>query len=239
MAAILEMLRTRMTARKESNAETLVAAARRVAAGENVDPTAVESALVAEGKSVDDFESMCELARRRQTWHAARDKGPAAISDRDKLTAELESAHAAFEKVHAQWAEKSRRLSQQIDAAIAIVQAANDATDKLTAPANISGPLADRIRKADEDHAEALQTVDAIRRELREAKSRVKDESEWVSHKKQFNDQRLSTLDEHERSLKRAERRVAELEAALPPAEKAVAAALKTLNERRAAALKL
>jgi len=238
MAAILEMLRTRMTARKESNAETLVAAARRIAAGENVDPTAVESALVAEGKSVDDFESMCELARRRQAWHAARDKGPAAISERDKLTAELESAHAAFEKVHAQWAGKSRRLSQQIDAAIAIVQAANDATDKLTAPANISGPLADRIRNADAEHAEALQTVDAIRRELREAKSRVKDETEWCAHKAAYGNG-PSSLEEHQRLLKRAERRVAELEAALPPAEKAVAAALKTLNERRDAALKL
>jgi hypothetical protein len=238
MAAILEMLRTRMTARKESNAETLVAAARRIAAGENVDPTAVESALVAEGKSVDDFELMCELARRRQTWHAARDKGALAISERDKLTAELESAHAAFEKVHAQWAGKSRRLSQQIDAAIAIVQAANDATDKLTAPANISGPLADRIRNADAEHAEALQTVDAIRRELREAKSRVKDETEWCAHKAAYGNG-PSSLEEHQRLLKRAERRVAELEAALPPAEKAVAAALKTLNERRDAALKL
>jgi len=238
MAAILEMLRTRMTARKESNAETLVAAARRIAAGENVDPTAVESALVAEGKSVDDFETMCELARRRQAWHAARDKGPAAISERDKLTAELESAHAAFEKVHAQWAEKSRRLSQQIDAAIAIVQAANDATDKLTAPANISGPLADRLRNADAAHSEALQAVDAIRRELREARSRVKDEGEWCAHKAAYGNG-PSSLEEHQRLLKRAERRVAELEAALPPAEKAVAVALKTLDDRRAAALKL
>jgi DNA repair ATPase RecN len=181
---------------------------------------------------------MCELARRRQAWHAARDKGPAVISDRDKLTAELESAHAAFEKVHAQWAEKSRRLSQQIDAAIAIVQAANDATDKLTAPANISGPLADRLRKADEDHAEALQTVDAIRRELREVKSRVKDETEWCAHKAAYGNG-PSSLEEHQRLLKRAERRVAELEAALPPAQKAVTVALKTLDDRRAAALKL
>ena len=238
MAAILEMLRTRMTARRETNAETLVAAARRIAAGENVDPTAVEAALVAEGATVDDFESMCDLARRRLTWHAARDKGPSAISERDKLTAELESAHAAFEKVHAQWAEKSRRLSQQIDAAIAIVQAANDATDKLTAPSHISGPLADRLRKADEDHAEALQTVDAIRRELREAKSRVKDETEWCAHKAAYGNG-ASSLEEHQRLLKRAERRLAELEAALPPAEKAVAVALKTLDDRRAAALKL
>ena len=238
MAAILEMLRTRMTARRETNAETLVAAARRIAAGDNVDPTAVESALVAEGKSVDEFEAAVELARRRLSWHAARDKGPAAISERDKLTAELESAHAAFEKVQTAWIEKSRRLSQQIDAAISIVQAADDAAGKLTNPANISGPLADRLRKADADHTEALQNVDAIRRELREAKSRAKDEVEWVAHKAAYNNG-VSSLEEHQRLLKRAERRVAELEAALPPAEKAVAAAFKTLEERRAAALKI
>ena len=239
MAAILEMLRSRMTARRETNAETLVAAARRIAAGDNVDPTAVESALVAEGKSVDEFEAAVELARRRLAWHAARDKGSAAIIQRDKLTTELDAASDAFEKVQSQWADKSRRLAQQIDAAIAIVQAANDANEKLTSPANVPGVLAERLKTADVEHTEALQTVDTIRRELREAKSRVKDESEWVSHKKQFNDQRLSTLDEHERSLKRWERRVAELEAALPPAEKAVAAALKTLQDRQAAALKI
>jgi hypothetical protein len=61
-----------------------------------------------------------------------------------------------------------------------------------------------------------------------------------VQHKKDFgNNTHLSTLDDHKRALARAERRVSELEAALPPAEAAVAAALKTLDERRAAALKM
>ena len=239
MVGILETLRGRMGARRETNAETLVAAARRIAAGETVDANAVETALVAEGKSVDDFEALCELARRRQAWHAARDRGPAAIVQRDKLTRELDAAREAYERTRLAWVEKSGQLSQQIDAAISVVSASDDATAKLTAPENVPGVLAERLRAADADHMAALQSVENIRRELKEAKNRVKDETEWCQHKEKYNNERYSTLDDHKRALARAERRVAELESALPPAEAAVAAALKTLRERQAAALKL
>jgi len=238
MNGILEALRGRMAARRETNAETLVAAARRIAAGESVDPASVEAALVAESKSVDDFESLCELARRRLTWHAARDKGPAAIIQRDKLTRELDAANEAFERTRLAWVEASSKLGIQVDAAIAVVRAAEDAAAKLTTPANVPGVLAERLKQAEVDHTEALQTVDALRRELRDAKNRVKDEEGWVAQKTAFNNG-VSSLDDHERALKRWQRRVSELETAMPPAEKAVAAAFKTLEERRAAALKL
>jgi hypothetical protein len=240
MVGILETLRSRMTARRENNSESLVAAARRIAAGESVDAGSVEAALVAESKSVDDFEALCELARRRLTWHAARDKGPAAIVQRDKLNAELDAARELFERTRLAWVEKSGRLASQLSAVVSIVQASDDATERLTNPANVPGVLAERIRTADAEHVEALEAVEAIQRELREARSRVKTETEWVTHKKEFNNNtHLSTLDDHKRALARAERRAAELEAALPPAEAAVAAALKTLGERRAAALKI
>lgn len=240
MVGILETLRGRMAARRETNAETLVAAARRIAAGESVDPGTVESALVAESKSVDDFEALCELARRRLTWHAARDKGPAAIIQRDKLNAELEAARESFERTRLAWVEKSGRLSSQLSAVVSIVQASDDATERLTNPANVPGVLAERIRTADAKHVETLDELETIRRELREARIRVKNEKEWCEHKQSFNSNtHLSTLDDHKKALARAERRVAELETALPTAEAAVAAALKTLEERRAAALKI
>jgi hypothetical protein len=240
MNGILEALRMRMVQRRETNAESLAAAARRIAAGETVDAASVESALVAEGRSVDDFEALVELARRRQLWHAARDKGPAATRERDKLQSELDAAKEAFEKSRLAWVERSGSLAARIRAFDVVVQAADDATAKLTDPANIPGITAERIRTADAAHVEAMDAVETIRRELREARSRVKTETEWVQHKKDFgNNTHLSTLDDHKRALARAERRVSELEAALPPAEAAVAAALKTLDERRAAALKM
>jgi hypothetical protein len=240
MNGILEALRMRMVQRRETNAESLAAAARRIAAGETVDAASVESALVAEGRSVDDFEALVELARRRQLWHAARDKGPAATRERDKLQSELDAAKEAFEKSRLAWVERSGSLAARIRAFDVVVQAADDATAKLTDPANIPGITAERIRTADAAHVEAMDAVETIRRELREARSRVKTETEWVQHKKDFgNNTHLSTLDDHKRALARAERRVSELEAALPPAEAAVAAALKTLDDRRAAALKL
>jgi hypothetical protein len=240
MVGILETLRTRMVQRRETNAESLAAAARRIAAGETVDAASVENALIAEGRSVDDFEAMCELARRRQTWHAARDKGPAAIIQRDKLARELDDAREAYERTRLAWVEKSGQLSRQIDAAISVVSTADDATARLTAPDNVPGVLAERIRAADAEHVEALETLETVRRELKEARARVKDETSWCEHKQAFNNNtHLSTLDDHKRALARAERRVSELEAAMKPAEAAVAAALKMLQERRAAALKL
>jgi hypothetical protein len=227
MNGILEALRMRMVQRRETNAESLAAAARRIAAGETVDAASVESALV-------------ELARRRQLWHAARDKGPAATRERDKLQSELDAAKDAFEKSRLAWVERSGSLAARIRTFDVVIQTADDATAKLTDPANIPGIMAERIRTADAAHVEAMDAVETIRRELREARSRVKTETEWVQHKKDFgNNTHLSTLDDHKRALARAERRVSELEAALPPAEAAVAAALKTLDERRAAALKL
>ena len=240
MVGILETLRSRMVQRRETNAESLAAAARRIAAGETVDAASVETALVAEGRSVDDFEAMCELARRRQTWHAARDKGPAAIIQRDKLNAELNDARELFERSRLAWVEKSGRLSSQLSAVVSIVQASDDATDRLTNPANVPGVLAERLRAADAGHVKALDALETVRRELREARARVKNETDWCEHKKQFNSNtHMSTLGDHQKALARAERRVGELEAALPPAEAAVAAALKTLNERRGAALKI
>ena len=240
MVGILETLRGRMAARRETNAETLVAAARRIAAGESVDAGNVETALVAESKSVDDFEAMCELARRRQTWHANRDKGPAATVQRDKLQTELDTAREAFEKSRLAWVERSGSLAARIRAFDVVVQSADDATGKLTDPANVPGVLAERLRAADAEHVETMDALETIRRELREARARVKTETAWCEHKQTFNtNNHMSTLDDHQKALARAERRVSELEAALKPAEAAVAAALKTLEERRAAALKL
>jgi chromosome segregation ATPase len=236
---ILEALRARMSARRENNAEALVAAARRIATGETVDVATIESALTAEGRSPDDFEAMIELARNRQTWHAARDRGPAAANQRDKLKSDYDAASEAFEKTRLAWFEKSERLSAQIAAATEIVNAADAATEKLTHPNNVPGIHAERVRAAISEHMEASEQVENIRQEIKEAKARVRSEEEWCSQKRQTNDNRGSSLEEHERALKRAQRQLAELEAALPEAETAFTAAVKTLQESKATALKM
>jgi chromosome segregation ATPase len=236
---ILEALRARMSARHENNAEALVAAARRIATGETVDVATIESALTAEGRSPDDFEAMIELARNRQTWQATRDRGPAAANQRDKLKSDYESSSEAFEKVRAAWFEKSERLSAQIAAATEIVNAAEAATAKLTNPNNVPGVHGERVREAIAEHMAASEHLESITRDIKDAKARVRSEEGWCAQKRLTNDNRGSSLEEHERLLKRAQRELAELEASLPDAESAFAAAVKTLQDRKAAALKI
>lgn len=239
MVGILETLRGRMAARRESNAETLAAAARRIAAGESVDTGNVEAALVQENKSVDDFEALCELARRRQVWHATRDKGPAAIVQRDKLTTELEAERQRFEAARLAWVAASEKLNAKLSAAVNTVSASNDATDNLTHPKNIPGPLGDKMAAALDAHTDAMSAAENARRALKDARDRVKGEAEWVAHKQTYNDQRYSSLADHQAALARWQRRLPELETAVKEADAAVTAAEKTLAELRAAALKL
>jgi chromosome segregation ATPase len=239
MTSILDVLRTRMVARRETNAETLMAAARRIAAGETVDPSAVETALVAERATVEDFEGMCELARRRQVWHATRDRGPAAIVARDKLTNELEAERQRFEAARLAWVAASDKLNAKLSAAINTVSASNDATDNLTHPKNIPGPLGDKLAAALDAHTTALDAAENARRTLRDARERVKSEHEWCTHKATYNNERYSTLADHQAALARWQRRLPELETAVKEADAAVAAAEKTLADLRAAALKL
>jgi len=236
---ILDAIRSRMTARRESNASTLVAAARRIATGETVDPADIESTLVAEGVTVDAFESMVELARRRQGWHATRDRGPAAAAQRDKAAAELETARERFEAAREVWATTSQKLNVKLAAAGNIVSAADDATRSLQTPANIPGPLGGKIAAADDAHVAAMVAVENARRALKDARDRVRSESEWVERKQTFNDQRYTSLAEHVAALARWEKRVPELEKAVVDAVAAATTAEKTLNDLRADALKL
>jgi DNA repair exonuclease SbcCD ATPase subunit len=239
MNGILEVLRTRMVARRETNAETLMAAARRIAAGETVDPSAVESALVAERSTVEDFAAMCELARRRQAWHATRDKGPAAIIQRDKLTTELEAERQRFEAARLAWVAASDKLNAKLTAAINTVSASNDAVENLTNPKHLPGPLGDKLAAALDAHTAALDAAESARRTLRDARDRVKSEDEWCTHKATYNNERYSTLADHQAALARWQRRLPELETAVKEADAAVATAEKALAELRAAALKL
>lgn len=236
---ILESLRSRMTARRESNTSTLVAAARRIATGETVDPADIEGALVAEGVTVEAFESMVELAHRRQGWHATRDKGPAAAVQRDKAAAELETARERFEAAREVWATTSQKLNARLAAAGGIVSAAADATQHLRTPANIPGPLGGKIAAADDAHVAAMSNVETTRRMLKDAKGRVRSELEWVDHKQTYNDNRYTSLADRQNALARWEKRVPELETALVDAVAAATAAEKTLNDLRADALKL
>jgi hypothetical protein len=237
--SIFEALAERMATRKRSTDETLLAAARRAAAGESVDDAAVDDALASSGRTVDDFRELVELCQRRRGWYAALDRGPAANATLDKLNATAAKERAAFEKVRAAWVSRATELDEQIKAAERITTAANDARGKLVDPGHVPGDLAARIREAHTAVVDTASTVERIKRERRDAAERAKSQREWADHKRGLN---LSTpagdADDHERAAARAAKRVAELDAELPDAERAHADAERELRRLESLALK-
>jgi hypothetical protein len=237
---ILEALATRMAARKTTANATLIAAARRLAAGESADDDAVERALIETGTTLDDFKAMVELCQRRRQWYAAMDKGPAATAKRDKANAVLEREAAAFQATEAAWLVRRRQLSAELDEVERIVAAAHTARGDLVRPDNVPGDLADRLREAHDAVAAATEKVAQLNRDRRQWAEQEKSQTEWAEHKRGLNIvTQGGDADDHERMAKRAANRIAEIDAELPAALQAEAAARKHLEAAEAAALKV
>lgn len=237
---VLEMLRARVRERVLNADELLATAANRVAADEVVDHGAVEAALTSTGKSVDDFERMVDLFRRRRQWHTTLDRRAAATTRLGKARAAAEREREQFETIRRQWLERAAELDAEITSAQHIVDAGNTAEHELVQPANVPAPLDAQLTEARATLEAATARVQSIGRELREVRANEKTQTEWAEHKSSLN---LSTpagdADDHRRRAARAARRAAELDTELSTAqaeEKAAAAALKRLE---AAALKL
>ena len=236
---ILEAISTRMAARKTSANETLVAAARRLAAGESADEAAVERALVETNTPLETFRDMVELCQRRRAWYAAMDKGPAAAARRDKAAGVLEREAAAFQAAEQTWLARRRELSADLDDAERIVAAARDARDNLVRADNIPGQLADRLREAHDAVAAAAGRVEKLNRDRRQWVEQQKSQEGFAEHKRGLN---LRTpqgdAEDHARAAARAARRVAEVDVELATARQELEAAEKHVASLEAAALK-
>lgn len=237
---VLEMLRARVRERVLNSDELLATAANRVAADEAVDHGAVEAALEATGKSVDDFERMVELFRRRRQWHATLDRRAAATTRLGKARAAAEREREQFETIRRQWMTRGAELDAELAAAQTIVDAGNTAEHQLIDPANVPAPLGPQLVEAHGLVDATAATVQAIARELREVRGREKSETEWAEHKGALN---MSTpagdSEDHRRRAARATRRAAELATELATAQAEEKAALAALKRLEAAALKL
>jgi chromosome segregation ATPase len=238
MLTVLEALRERMATRRRTHNETLLAAARRAAAGESVDDAAVDAALWSTGKDVDEFRRLVELCQRRRDWYAAMDRGPAAKATLDKLKATMDRERAAFEQAAAAWRVRATELESQISAATTTVAMATDARNQLVAPDNVPGELAARISEAQELANATADAVEQNRRERRERAEAAKTQREWAQEKRDAGHGPVG-VDEHERAATRAEKRVAELDAELPNAERAHADAERELRRLESLALKV
>lgn len=237
---IVELLRGRARERRETADEALLAAANRVAADESIDAEAVDRALVAAGKSVDDFETLCDLARRRREWRATLDKKATADRALAKVTQVATREREAFEIAHAAWMVRGAELDAEIRAHTATVSAANVARERLVLPVNVPAPLGEKLADAIAERDAATERVANVNRDLREARRVEKDQREWAEHKKTLNQSTpAGDADDHERRANRAARRAAELLEELKAAQEAEEAANTNVRTLEAAALKL
>lgn len=236
---ILELLRTRRAERRLTADQTLAAAANRLAADETVDHTAVETALLEAGRSVEDFETMCETARRRRQWRAAFDRGTAAKTRLEKARTTAERERNQFEQIRTQWLERAAQLDAEIAAADAVVRAADDARRELVDPRNVPGAAGDELAAAHAELAAASDAVSALGRQLREQRELEKSQREWADQKRTLNQTTLhGGPEDHERRAERAARRIKELESELREATAAEGAAAARVQKLEAAALK-
>jgi hypothetical protein len=238
--SVLEILRTRMTQRRATADETLLAAANRLAANETVDHAAVEAALVETGRTVDEFAAMVELAGKRREWRLTADKGNPARARLDKARSTAERERAQFEATQAAWFQRAGEIDAEAHAAETVVARADNARAELVAPRNVFEPLRTRLQEAHAGVEEALRVVSEIQRELAKHREVAKREEGFRDYKTGLNKTDFQgSPEDHARRAATATRRVAEHEAQLTVANTELAAAQRELAAAEAAALKL
>jgi hypothetical protein len=237
-AELLDTLRARASRRHDTAVESAWAAAKRLAAGESVSPENVETALGEAGLTVDDFDRLVALARRRRDWFAAVDKATPARAAHDKLAAKLDGERAAFDEACRRWHERAKAADAELAALDTVVRAGANARDELCKPANLPAAVAARVQAAlDEQHA-ANVAVGDVNRAIREQRG-ILDQRTWMAEQKREGGRwHPLDIDEDERLAKRAERQIAELEQEAKRAAAAVRAADDKVAASRAAALK-
>lgn len=237
---VLEQLRDRVAGRKRTAEETILAAAHRAANGESVDVDSLDTALAACGHTPDSFATLVELMHKRRKWRADMDRGAKAAAEVEKHTAAGNQLQAEREEWLAAWHQRATANDTARNAATALADRARDARNALWHPDNVPGPVAERVRAAEEAHHDAQVEVARIERERREAEDLERHHRGWETNKRELNKSTPEgDADDHKRRADRAARRVAELDTELAAATKALATAATELDAARAAALKV
>ena len=249
MAAILDALRGRMRQRESNAIDAIAAGARAAARGESYDVTMIESALVETRQTAANFEAAIDVARQRQTWLKQFDQLAAAASKADKLEAAIqaeeeklaEARRAAIGRCDAMRAELAIHASRR--------DQGRDARESLLRPAGVPGTIGDQWRAAIEARDAAEIQRDDTKRLMRECRDKAKAEEGWIEQiigeadkslkpsifdrlagQKLHGDQ-ANRVEQHTLALKRAQRRIAELEEQLGNDEKTLTRTQKAVDD--------
>ena len=256
MAAILDSLRSRLRQREATSVDTIAAGARAAARGESYDVTQIESALVETRQTAADFEAAIDVARQRQTWLKQFEQLAAATSKADKLEAAIqaeeeklaEARRAAIGRCDAMRAELAIHASRR--------DQGKDAREALLRPAGVPGTIGDQWRSAVDARDAAEIQRDGTQRQLRASRSKFKTEEGWIEQiigeadktltmtifdriagRKLSGDQ-ANRVEQHALALKRAQRRMTELEEQLGNDEKTLTRTQKAVDDLAAQVVK-
>jgi hypothetical protein len=245
MPALLDVLRGRMRQREQTAVDTIAAAARAAARGDNYDVGAIETALVEARLSMADFEDAVALAGKRSTWLRDFDKLANATNKLTKAEAAIAAEQAKFEEARRAFMDRAEALDAEAAAARTMKTAGEAARGNLLDPKNVPGTIGERYREAVAAAEAADVAVEDVRRQLREITARIKSEQGWIEQLTGEPEKNLasyvplirqstagesSKVQDHRAALARAERRKAETDAQLVEAEKVAAKAKKAVD---------
>ena len=256
MAAILDALRGRMRQRESNAIDAIAAGARAAARGESYDVTAIESALVETRQTATDFEAAVDVARQRQTWLKQFEQLAAAASKSDKLAAAIAAEEAKLDEARRAAIARCDTLRAELAIHTSRRDQGRDARESLLRPAGVPGTIGDQWRSAvDARDAAEIQREDT-QRQLREARSKFKSEEGWIEQiigeadkalkpnifdrlagQKLYGDQ-ANRVEQHTLAMKRAQRRMAELEEQLGNDEKTLTRTQKAVDDLAAQVVK-
>lgn len=248
LAELLEKVSGRLRQREGSALDQLAAAANAHATGKNVDVGAVEAALVDARLDIDDFKAMCEAAVTRLEKQAAFDGLAAARTKADRLQGEIDAAFAKFTEAKDSYERQYAGLRDRQLTIEREVGRGEDARGWLLDPHNVAGGIRADYEAALERQQTAEIERGRIERDIREHRSDIRSEADWIKQLAGDMAKDLSATDPNQIRAARMglskptldkiedhERRKAKLEAALGELEAALKAAVKECDASTAA----
>lgn len=257
MPDVIATLKKRVAERITHGITTIAAAAQALAAGRDVDVTAIEAALRDTQTSPEEFEARVALLRerhqRRQTFER--------LADAQKLRGELEEkgirATTRFECEWQKHAAALERLQAEKHQADAVIAEALAARNWLLDVNNLIPPLRDDITTAREAKRAATETLVRIETQIRDLEATAKHHSGWIKHLtkqeaetvvplspedradqwSELQTDGLEDLDRHVRKLRRTEADLATLRPQLAAAQAEATKATKAVDDLEATAL--
>lgn len=248
LADLLEKVSGRLRQREGSALDQLSAAATAHAKGQAVDVGSVEHALVDARLEIDDFRQMCERAEMRLEKQAQFDGLAAARTKAAKIQGEIDAAHAKLEEARAAYQRAYEGLRDRQLVAERDVEKGEQARGWLLDLQNVAGSIRGEYQAALDRHQLAETERGRIERDIREHRSDIRSEGDWLRQLLGDVAKDLSATDPNQiraarmglskptlDKIENHERRKAKLEAALGDLEAALKAAVKECDAATAA----